>query len=427
MDLPVVIGLLSAALLLHVALASFAYMIRLFRRHKIPFACVHDDPELGLVAKPQPDAPRQFGWAEVESLTGNFAPSAVIGEGGFSTVYLARLPPDAVPVALKLHRSSERLHRAFRQELDVLLRLRHPHIVPLLGYCDDREEGVLVFEFVPNGSLHEKLHGDSSSVLPWARRMAIAYQLAQALDYLHDGCNVQIVHGDVKASNVLLDGRLEPKLCDFGSARVGFSAAVLPRAVHPMLGSPGYIDPHYLRTGMVTKKSDVYSFGVLLLELITGTEAFDSAAERMLTAAVGPALRDPENNAGELVDRRLAGEYDAAEAAAAASMAAACIGANPSLRPSTAELVRGMAEKFCNWLKRALRTKVGHVFSAMMMMTEPAANSRRNLFAKRFEVMSSAYPSFNKEDKIVTTGKLPHELGGMESSASLMMNDAGRK
>ncbi|RRT75324.1 hypothetical protein B296_00031352 [Ensete ventricosum] len=341
MDPPLMIGLLSAAFLFPLALVSFAY-IRLICRRNAPSRSGRDsptDPELG----EEPEAAkgdgnvalRRFRWAEVESLTGNFAPATVIGEGGFSTVYLACLAPDASPAAFKLQRPSERLHRAFRQELDVLIRLHHPYIVRLLGYCDDR------------GTSPSHLDSSvtaQSLLLPWARRMAIAYQLAQALDYLHDGCDLQIVHGDVKASNVLLDGRLEPKLCDFGSARVGFSATVLPRVAHPMLGSPGYVDPHYLRTGTVSKKNDVYSFGVLLLELITGSEAFDSAAERMLTAALGPALQDPCARAGELVDRRLAREYDAAEVAAAASMAAACVWDNPSLRPSMAEVVRLLAQ-----------------------------------------------------------------------------------
>ncbi|CAL9780918.1 unnamed protein product [Musa acuminata subsp. burmannicoides] len=348
MDLPLIIGLLSAALLFPLALVSFAYIRLICRRNALSRGGRESptDPELGKepeAAKGDGDvALRRFRWAEVESLTGNFAPAAVIGEGGFSTVYLACLAPDASPAAFKLQRPSERLHRAFRQELDVLIRLRHPYIVRLLGYCDDRGSP----GFDPHMATVSKKNDiySGGAVLPWARRMAIAYQLAQALDYLHDGCDLQIVHGDVKASNVLLDERLEPKLCDFGSTRVGFSAAVLPRAAHPMLGSPGYVDPHYLRSGTVSKKNDIYSFGVLLLELITGSEAFDSAAERMLTAAVGPALRDPCARAGELVDRRLARAYDAAEVAAAASMAAACVGDNPSLRPSMAEVVRLLAQ-----------------------------------------------------------------------------------
>ncbi|URD99727.1 STYKc [Musa troglodytarum] len=322
----------------------------MFRRYRIPLCCWRgnaDDSELGPAQARVADSPdaekeaeaRRFGCAEIESLTGKFATAAVVGEGGCSTVYLARLP-DSSLAALKLHRPSERLHRAYRQELDVLLRLRHPHIVRLLGYCDDREEGVLVFEYAPNGSLHEKLHG-GGEVLPWARRMAIAYQVAQALDYLHEGCDPQVVHGDVKAANVLLDRRLEAKVCDFGSARVGFSAAVAPpRSARAMVvGSPGYVDPHYLRSGMVSKKSDVYSFGVLLLELLTGAEAFDAERERRLTAELGPVLRDPEGRAAEVVDARMSGVYDAGEAKAAAAVAAVCVRDNPTLRPSMAEVV----------------------------------------------------------------------------------------
>ncbi|URD94455.1 STYKc [Musa troglodytarum] len=360
MHLSLAISLASAAVVFSIALVSFAYF-KMFRWYRIPpcgwcrrsddlelgpaQARVADGPETGL-GKEKSSAARRFGWAEIESATGKFAPDAVVGEGGSSTVYLARLPNSSL-AALKLHRPSERLHRAFRQELDVLLRLRHPHIVRLLGYCDDREEeGVLVFEYVPNGSLQERLHGDGE-VLTWARRMAVAYQVAQALEYLHEGCDPQVVHGDVKAANVLLDGRMEAKLCDFGSARAGFSAAVAPprSARAMMVGSLGYVDPHYLRSGMVSKKSDVYSFGVLLLELVTGAEAFDAGRELRLTAAMGPVLRDPEGRAAKAVDPRLGGDYDAGEAKAAVDVAALCVGDNPGLRPSMAEVVRMFRDK----------------------------------------------------------------------------------
>ncbi|XP_037427078.1 salt tolerance receptor-like cytoplasmic kinase 1 [Triticum dicoccoides] len=300
---------------------------------------------------------RQLSWAQVEAMTSGFT-SAVVGEGGFSTVYLARLAGSGSSqlAAVKVHRSSERLRRAFRQELDALLRVRHPHIVRLLAFCDQRDEGVLVLEFAPNGSLHDHLHGrdgDGSTkaapaaTMPWARRAAVALQVARALEYLHDRCEPQVVHGDVKASNVLLDAAMGARLCDFGSARAGFSAsaAVAARPPRAVLGSPGYVDPHYLRSGVLTKKSDVYSLGVLLLELLTGTQPFSDG--RLLTSAVAPMIKAGScscDDVRRLVDQRLGSRYDAAEAATVATLAAACVGDNPALRPSMADVVRTLEQ-----------------------------------------------------------------------------------
>ncbi|XP_039137676.1 salt tolerance receptor-like cytoplasmic kinase 1 [Dioscorea cayenensis subsp. rotundata] len=350
MALALAIALASAAALILIsgALASIVYFRRgCFLRggdHQpadlergTSTSRVADGPDPSIGTK---DSPRRFHWSEIETLTRNFT-SPVIGEGGFSTVYLS-----AHSSAVKVLLSSERLHRAFRLELDVLLRLHHPHIVRLLGFCDDRdgERGALVFEYIPNGSLHEKLH-ETLTPLSWSQRVSIAYKLATAMDYLHDGCDLQIVHGDIKASNVLLGEQLEPKLCDFGSARMGFSAAVQPRDAAHMVGSPGYVDPHYLRTGIVSKKSDVYSFGVLLLELITGGEAFCSEKEQLLTARMAPLLQNTARTLPEIMDPKLGMEYDAGEAAAMAAMAALCVGAQPSLRPSMADVLRLMKEK----------------------------------------------------------------------------------
>jgi serine/threonine protein kinase len=330
----------------------------LLQRHKFPLLCcgcgggavvAARGTSLGDVDIVQPGAKiaRQLSWAQVEAMTAGFT-TAVVGEGGFSTVYLARLSGGSQPqlAAVKLHRScSERLRRAFRQELDALLRVRHPHIVRLLAFCDQRDEGVLVLEFAPNGNLHDNLHGDSdggklSPPMPWARRAAVALQVARALEYLHERCEPQVVHGDVKASNVLLDAAMCARLCDFGSARAGFSASVRPpRAV---LGSPGYVDPHYLRSGVLTKKSDMYSFGVLLLELLTGTQPFRDG--RVLASAVAPVIRAGSCDVDELVDRRLGCKFDAAEAANVATLAAACVGENPALRPSMSEVVRSLEQ-----------------------------------------------------------------------------------
>jgi serine/threonine protein kinase len=216
---------------------------------------------------------------------------------------------------------------------------------------------VLVFEYAPNGDLHGRLHGSGGkATLPWARRLAVAFQVAMALEYLHESRDPAVVHGDVKASNVLLDASLDAKLCDFGSAHVGFSAALQPPEAaaasrassararpDPVVGSPGYVDPLFLLSGVATRKSDVYSFGVLLLELLTGREAICADTGCRLAAAVGPTLSEGE--VADVVDRRLGDEYDAHEAATVAALALRCVSEGSGMRPSMTEVVRVLQEK----------------------------------------------------------------------------------
>uniref|UniRef100_A0A0D9VB62 Protein kinase domain-containing protein n=1 Tax=Leersia perrieri TaxID=77586 RepID=A0A0D9VB62_9ORYZ len=293
------------------------------------------------------EGPRKLTWREVEALTGGFDEAAVVGRGGSSTVYLAGVSPSSSPVAVKVHRwcgGGERRLRAFRQELDLLRRLRHPHIVSLLAYSDNHEEGgALVLEYLAGGTLAERLHGGaSSSPLPWRHRMRILHDVAAALEHLHDG-SPPVVHGDVSASNVLLGaGAGSVRLCDLGSACEGFSAAVAP--TRAAVGSPGYVDPFFLRTGIVSKKSDVYSFGVLLLEAITGSPAAGSVSGN-LTARLLPRVRAEGVEMGVVVDRRLGDEYDVAEAGDVARIAVECVAAQPGLRPTMAHVRKAIAEK----------------------------------------------------------------------------------
>ncbi|KAK4489242.1 hypothetical protein RD792_005039 [Penstemon davidsonii] len=302
----------------------------------------------------------RFSWDQIQRSTRNF--SVVIGYGGFSTVYLAdkiKLFKDSstVAAAVKVQCSSERLNQAYKQELEILLHLNHPNIVKLLGHCDDREEGILIFEYVPNGNLQEKLHG-SSNLISWKRRMAIAFQLAQAMEYLHNKCGLQIVHGDIKCSNILLDEDFNCKLCDFGSSKMGFSSTVLPPSPsdspftrrnnnrNMMLGSPGYTDPHYFRTGLASKKNDVYSFGVVVLELITGMEAFNPSSGERLTVKVGPMLRDlDDTKMVEMLDPRLLRGVDLEEVKAMAALSAMCLCDSPSFRPSASDILTTMRNK----------------------------------------------------------------------------------
>ncbi|KAM3317626.1 hypothetical protein ACQJBY_035374 [Aegilops geniculata] len=308
-------------------------------------------------AKPRAPEPRRLAWREVEALTGGFDEAAVVGRGGSGgAVYLSRIPAVAggPPAAVKVHRwcgGGERRLGAFRRELDLLRRVgRHPRLVALLAYSDDHEEGgALVLEYMPGGTLADRLHHAAAAAPPltWRHRMRVLHDVAAALEHLHDG--VSVVHGDVSASNVLLDGGGRARLCDLGSACEGtFSAAVAPARGAAAVGSPGYADPFFLRTGIVSKKSDVYGFGVLLLEALTGSPAAgapgpDGSGGQYLAARVLPRVRAA--GVAGLVDGRLGDDYDAAEAGDVARIAVECVAPQPGLRPAMAQVRAAVAEK----------------------------------------------------------------------------------
>ncbi|RLM99966.1 putative receptor-like protein kinase [Panicum miliaceum] len=179
--------------------------------------------------------------------------------------------------------------------------------------------------------------------------MRILHDVACALEHLHDA-STGVVHGDVSASNVLLDGNgLSARLCDLGSSCEGFSAAVAPSRA--AVGSPGYADPFFLRTGIVSKTSDVYSFGVLLLEAITGMPAAGSGSTKNLTARVLPRVK-PEG-VDDLVDSSLGEDYDVEEAGDVARIAVECVGAQPGRRPTMQQVRAAIAEKAARSISKA--------------------------------------------------------------------------
>ncbi|XP_010228930.2 leucine-rich repeat receptor-like serine/threonine-protein kinase BAM1 [Brachypodium distachyon] len=202
----------------------------------------------------------------------------VIGKGGSGVVYKGAMPGGAV-VAVKrllsaaLGRSAGSAHDdyGFSAEIQTLGRIRHRHIVRLLGFAANRETNLLVYEYMPNGSLGEVLHGKKGGHLQWATRYKIAVEAAKGLCYLHHDCSPPILHRDVKSNNILLDADFEAHVADFGLAKfLHGSNAGGSECMSAIAGSYGYIAPEYAYTLKVDEKSDVYSFGVVLLELIAG-------------------------------------------------------------------------------------------------------------------------------------------------------------
>uniref|UniRef100_A0A2P2M5Y4 non-specific serine/threonine protein kinase n=1 Tax=Rhizophora mucronata TaxID=61149 RepID=A0A2P2M5Y4_RHIMU len=195
----------------------------------------------------------------------------IIGKGGAGIVYKGAMP-NGDQVAVKrlpaMSRGSSHDH-GFNAEIQTLGRIRHRHIVRLLGFCSNHETNLLVYEFMPNGSLGEVLHGKKGGHLHWDTRYKIAVEAAKGLCYLHHDCSPLIVHRDVKSNNILLDSNFEAHVADFGLAKF-LQDSGTSECMSAIAGSYGYIAPEYAYTLKVDEKSDVYSFGVVLLELITG-------------------------------------------------------------------------------------------------------------------------------------------------------------
>ncbi|MFS8018089.1 putative protein kinase RLK-Pelle-WAK-LRK10L-1 family [Helianthus anomalus] len=214
-----------------------------------------------------------FSYKEIEDATQNFDPSHELGDGGFGAVYYGKLKDGREVAVKKLHEHNYNRVQQFRNEVEILTKLRHPNLVVLYG-CTSRQsrELLLVYEYVPNGTVADHLHGEQADpyLLTWPIRMNIAIETARALVYLHTS---EIIHRDVKTTNILLDHNFGVKVADFGLSRL-IPSNVTHVSTAPQ-GTPGYLDPQYHQRYQLTDKSDVYSFGVVLIELISSMVAVD--------------------------------------------------------------------------------------------------------------------------------------------------------
>ncbi|GAV83585.1 Pkinase_Tyr domain-containing protein [Cephalotus follicularis] len=209
--------------------------------------------------------------SQVFRATQNFSPSLRIGEGGFGTVYKAQLQ-DGQVVAIKRAKKEhfDGLETEFSSEVELLAKIDHRSLVKLLGYVDKGNERLIITEFVPNGTLREHLDGQRGKVLDFNQRLEIAIDVAHGLTYLHLYAEKQIIHRDVKSSNILLTESMRAKVADFGFARLGPVDTEHTHISTKVKGTVGYLDPEYMKTYQLTPKSDVYSFGILLIEILTG-------------------------------------------------------------------------------------------------------------------------------------------------------------
>ncbi|XP_015067032.1 probable serine/threonine-protein kinase PIX13 [Solanum pennellii] len=294
---------------------------------------------------------KTYSFSDLKAATRNFKSDTVLGVGGFGTVFKGwvdekTLTPTKVGTGMvvaikKLNSESMQGFEEWQAEVNFLGRLSHPNLVKLLGYCWEDKELLLVYEFMPKGSLENHLFRRSTAIEPlsWELRLKIAIGAARGLAFLHSS-EKQIIYRDFKASNILLDGSYHAKLSDFGLAKVGPSAGN-SHVTTRIMGTYGYAAPEYIATGHLYVKSDVYGFGVVLLELLTGLRALDTkrpGGQHNLVDWMKPMLSN-KRKLKSIMDARMEGQYSSKAAILTAQLTIKCLEGEPKKRPSMKEVV----------------------------------------------------------------------------------------
>ncbi|KAI4296561.1 hypothetical protein L6164_036510 [Bauhinia variegata] len=281
-----------------------------------------------------------FQFAVIEAATNNFSLYNKIGEGGFGPVYKGCLPSGQEIAVKRLSESSGQGLQEFKNEVIFISQLQHRNLVKLQGCCIHGEEKMLVYEYMPNGSLDSLLFDETKrSTLSWQKRLDIIIGIARGLLYLHRDSRLRIIHRDVKASNILLDREMTPKISDFGMARM-FGGDQTEAKTKRVVGTYGYMSPEYAIDGHFSFKSDVYSFGVLLLELLSGKKNRGFSNPDHKLNLIGHAWKLwNEGKAIELMDPLLENQFPSSEVLRCIQVVLLCVQQHPEERPTMSSVL----------------------------------------------------------------------------------------
>ncbi|KAG4960347.1 hypothetical protein JHK87_036980 [Glycine soja] len=331
--LAVVIGFSCAFV---ISLVLLVFWLHWYRSHILYTSYVEQDCEFDIGHL------KRFSFRELQIATGNFNSKNILGQGGFGVVYKGCLANKMLVAVKRLKDPNYTGEVQFQTEVEMIGLAVHRNLLRLYGFCMTPDERLLVYPYMPNGSVADRLRETCRErpSLDWNRRMRVALGAARGLLYLHEQCNPKIIHRDVKAANILLDESFEAVVGDFGLAKL-----LDQRDSHvttAVRGTVGHIAPEYLSTGQSSEKTDVFGFGILLLELITGHRALDAGNAQVQKGMILDWVRTlfEEKRLEVLVDRDLRGCFDPVELEKAVELSLQCAQSLPTLRPKMSEALK---------------------------------------------------------------------------------------